>query len=110
MLGDPASDELHALKRVSFGAQTSVALSFQAAASLPGLTLYLMCDSYLGMDQQYPIPLRSPNADRKALASEHEPQVRLTTTAMCRCINPKPYPSSIAAISTRRPQGACIGA
>ena len=78
MLGDPASDELHALKRVSFGVQTSVALSFQAAASLQGLTLYLMCDSYLGMDQQYSIPLRSPHGEGQALASEHE-LVRLTT-------------------------------
>ena len=82
MLGDPASDELHALKRVSFGGQTSVALSFQAAAALQGLTLYLMCDSYLGMDQQYSIPLRPSHGEGRGLASEHEPQVRLTTTAM----------------------------
>lgn len=54
LLGDPDSDELHALKRLSFGAKASCTLSVQLpAAEASQLHLYLVCDSYLGMDQQY---------------------------------------------------------
>ena len=50
VLGNPETDELFALKRVSFGAHTTFSLSIQAAATdLQGLRLYLLCDSYLGI-------------------------------------------------------------
>ncbi len=53
VLGDPESDELYALKRISFGARSSFTLSFQGPApDLAEVVLYLVCDSYLGMDQQ----------------------------------------------------------
>jgi hypothetical protein len=58
VLGDPESDELYALKRVSFGSQTSFTLSFQCPnPHLQQVVLYLMCDSYLGMDQQIRISM-----------------------------------------------------
>jgi len=58
VLGDPDSDELYALKRVSFGSQTSFTLTFQCPnPDLQEAVLYLVCDSYLGMDQQLRIPM-----------------------------------------------------
>ena len=57
VLGNPESDELYALKRISFGSQTSFSLSIQASSpELQALRLYLMCDSYLGMDQETSVP------------------------------------------------------
>ena len=55
VLGNLPANKLYAIKRVAFGAKQSVKLAFPAPAS-PGkheLTLYLMCDSYLGCDQEY---------------------------------------------------------
>lgn len=47
------TDELHALKRISFGAQTSFTLNVLALPEdLQDLKLYLLCDSYLGMNQE----------------------------------------------------------
>ena len=57
VLGNPKADELCALKRVSFGSHTTFSLSIQASQQdLGSLKLYLMCDSYLGMDQEIVVP------------------------------------------------------
>lgn len=54
VLGNPVTDELYALKRTSFGQRASFKLDFQAAGyEMQNVTLYVMCDSYLGMDQEY---------------------------------------------------------
>ena len=58
VLGDPEADELYAMKRVSFGVQSSFTLTFQCPnPDLQEAVLYLVCDSYLGMDQQITVPM-----------------------------------------------------
>lgn len=53
-MGNPVTDELYALKRTSFGQHTTFKLEFLAAEyELQDVCLYIICDSYLGMDQQY---------------------------------------------------------
>lgn len=60
VLGNPETDELLALKRASFSTQTIFSLSIQASAQeLQDLRLYLMCDSYLGMDQEVAVPVNT---------------------------------------------------
>ena len=63
VLGSPEADELYALKRISFGSHTTFSLSIRASQQdLQGLKLYLMCDSYLGMDQELVVPTRRASA------------------------------------------------
>ena len=53
VVGEESSQTLLAIKRVTFGRQLETKLEF-AAPSAPGdhdLKLYLMCDSYVGVDQ-----------------------------------------------------------
>nr|GLL27460.1 DExH-box ATP-dependent RNA helicase DExH12-like [Ipomoea trifida] len=55
VVGDPKSNQLLAIKRVSLQRKSRVKLDFAAPAE-PGnktYTLYFMCDSYLGCDQEY---------------------------------------------------------
>ena len=66
VLGDMDSGELLALKRVGLVRSTStVALSFYAPETLGRriYTVYLMSDAYLGMDQQYDVPVEVIPAD-----------------------------------------------
>jgi len=55
VLGDEATGELYGLKRIRFSGRLNTKLTFQAPEDVGQmeLTLYLMCDSYLGLDQQY---------------------------------------------------------
>ena len=57
VLGNQVTDELYALKRLSFaGNTTTLNLTFSAAEyEAPDICLFLICDSYLGLDQQYNI-------------------------------------------------------
>ena len=50
---------MHAIKRVSLGKKQKVKLEFSApeAVGQHDLTLYFMCDSYLGCDQEYEFAL-----------------------------------------------------
>lgn len=51
-MGDMKSNKLYAIKRISLGAKAKVELKFMAPN--PGeyeLTLYCICDSYIGCDQ-----------------------------------------------------------
>jgi activating signal cointegrator complex subunit 3 len=55
ILGDPQTGELLALRRLYFRRQTTICLSFETPEQ-PGYynyALYLMSDSYMGLDQQY---------------------------------------------------------
>jgi hypothetical protein len=52
VVGDCASGELYALKRVGFLANTSVKLKVPSSALDGELMLYCMSDCYLGLDQQ----------------------------------------------------------
>ncbi|KAF8063039.1 BRR2A [Scenedesmus sp. PABB004] len=59
VVGDPAANKLLGIKRVAFGASSTVKLVFDAPAE-PGpaaLTLFFMCDSWLGCDQEYEVAL-----------------------------------------------------
>jgi pre-mRNA-splicing helicase BRR2 len=53
VLGDPSTNKLLAIKRVSLGKAARVKLPFEApgAAGAAKLTLFFMCDSWLGCDQ-----------------------------------------------------------
>ncbi|GER32011.1 U5 small nuclear ribonucleoprotein helicase [Striga asiatica] len=55
VVGDTKTNQLHAIKRVSLQRKSRVKLDF-TAPNEPGkktYTLYFMCDSYLGCDQEY---------------------------------------------------------
>jgi pre-mRNA-splicing helicase BRR2 len=55
VVGSPAANTIHAIKRVTLAGASSVKLNFPAPP-VPGhhdLTLYFMCDSYTGCDQEY---------------------------------------------------------
>ncbi|XP_078443956.1 DExH-box ATP-dependent RNA helicase DExH12-like [Wolffia australiana] len=55
VVGDPASNQLLAIKRLSLQRRSKVELNFDAPAELgdKSYMIYFMCDSYLGCDQEY---------------------------------------------------------
>uniref|UniRef100_A0A6N2K3C3 SEC63 domain-containing protein n=1 Tax=Salix viminalis TaxID=40686 RepID=A0A6N2K3C3_SALVM len=55
VVGDTKSNQLLAIKRVSLQRKSKVKLEFAAPADTgrKSYTLYFMCDSYLGCDQEY---------------------------------------------------------
>ena len=56
VLGDTDSDELLALKRISFGSRSTTKLTFpvsSAGLERTVLLLQLVSDSYVGLDQQH---------------------------------------------------------
>ena len=69
MLGDVDTHELLALKRISFADHTTARLTFPvingAVRELPGVTLFFMSDSYLGLDQQYFLPVPGMQQSRR---------------------------------------------
>jgi len=65
VVGDPSTNTLYAIKRVALGMKSKVKLDFMAP-SAPGeveLTLFFMCDSYMGCDQEFEIPLNVGQGD-----------------------------------------------
>lgn len=52
MLGDEASGKLLALRRLSFGGSASTKLRFSLAGGRVPLTLRVVSDAYLGLDQR----------------------------------------------------------
>lgn len=60
VVGEPSANAIHAIKRVTVGtAPSTVKLDFPAPTA-PGkheLTLFFMCDAYLGCDQEYAFTL-----------------------------------------------------
>jgi pre-mRNA-splicing helicase BRR2 len=58
VVGDKATNTLLSIKRVSFTAATKTKLKFNAPESQSKLTLYLISDSYIGCDQEYPFDLK----------------------------------------------------
>jgi pre-mRNA-splicing helicase BRR2 len=59
VLGDIKANKLLAIKRVSLAKASKVKLAFEAPASegKAALTLFFMCDSWLGCDQEYEVEL-----------------------------------------------------
>ena len=57
LIGNANTNELFSIKRVSVGETAKVRLEFDAPDTVgeQEYTLYLMCDSYLGCDQEYEI-------------------------------------------------------
>lgn len=67
VVGDPNSNTLLAIKRVALLRSSVVKLEF-SAPELPGdynLVLYVMCDSYLGCDQEYEFSVSVVPADEQ---------------------------------------------
>jgi len=65
LVGDLDKNILYSVKRVTVGQRRNVKVVFPAPAS-PGmhdLTLYLMCDSYVGCDQEYQLRLQVTEAE-----------------------------------------------
>mmetsp|Transcript_35927 Transcript_35927/g.58074 ORF Transcript_35927/g.58074 Transcript_35927/m.58074 type:complete len:2158 (+) Transcript_35927:72-6545(+) len=59
VIGDPKKNLLLCIKRISVQRKQKVKLDFVApAAGEYAYTLYFMCDSYMGVDQEYEIELR----------------------------------------------------
>lgn len=59
VVGQPKANKLLGIKRVSCGKQQRVKLAFDAPAELgpTKLSLFFMCDSWLGCDQEYEVDL-----------------------------------------------------
>ncbi|KAF6257784.1 RNA helicase, activating signal cointegrator 1 [Scenedesmus sp. NREL 46B-D3] len=59
VVGNPKTNKLLGIKRVSFGKSQRVKLAFDAPAEVGAakLTLFFMCDSWLGCDQEYEVEL-----------------------------------------------------
>ena len=76
MVGNPKTNTLISIKRVSLQKKAKAKLEFQAPA--PGVhtyTLYFMCDSYMGCDQEYKFDIKVQNgekASRKRKASDSD--------------------------------------
>lgn len=70
VIGHAKSNQLLAIKRVTFQYRTKVKLAFSApeSAGRHDLTLFFMCDSYLGCDQELEVPLDV----KEAQADENE--------------------------------------
>lgn len=77
VVGEPKTNSLLAIKRVPLQRKSRVKLDFNAPAS-PGahnLTLYFMCDSYLGCDQEYEFKLEvteGRDSDDEAQPMQHD--------------------------------------
>jgi pre-mRNA-splicing helicase BRR2 len=68
VIGEPKSNTLLSIKRVTLGRAARVALDFVCgAAGRHAYTLYFMADAYLGADQEYRFSVdvrdRAPDSD-----------------------------------------------
>lgn len=72
VIGDPKSNALISIKRVSLQQKTVAKLDFLApAAGHHSLTLYFMSDAYMGCDQEYKFSLDvEPASGKKRKASD----------------------------------------
>jgi pre-mRNA-splicing helicase BRR2 len=78
VVGDPTANTLLAIKRVKLGARWKGKLEFSVpeaeGGAAPNLMLYLMCDSYMGADQEYELELDvkecAPGSDAEADGAE----------------------------------------
>ncbi|KAJ3669612.1 hypothetical protein LUZ60_011562 [Juncus effusus] len=80
VVGDTSSDKLVAIKRVSLRRESKVRLTF-TGPNEPGMknyTVYFMCDSYLGCDQEYEF-------ERLFLALYHGSEYRRFRFRLIRC-------------------------
>lgn len=59
-VGDPSDNSLKAIKRVTLARRAKLKLEFDAPeeAGEYNFTLFLMCDSYLGCDQEFELELK----------------------------------------------------
>jgi pre-mRNA-splicing helicase BRR2 len=64
VVGQPKANKLLGIKRVSFGKSQRVKLAFDAPAEIgtAKLSLFFMCDSWLGCDQEYEVELQVTEA------------------------------------------------
>ena len=59
VVGDPSANALLAIKRIALQRRAKAKLEFMApeVAGKKQLTLFLMCDSYMGCDQEFEVEL-----------------------------------------------------
>lgn len=64
VVGQPKANKLLGIKRVSFGKAQRVKLAFDAPTDVgkAKLSLFFMCDSWLGCDQEYEVELNVTEA------------------------------------------------
>jgi pre-mRNA-splicing helicase BRR2 len=64
VVGQPKANKLLGIKRVSFSKAQHVKLAFDAPAEVgkAKLSLFFMCDSWLGCDQEYEVELNVTEA------------------------------------------------
>jgi len=73
VIGDPKANSLLCIKRFTLSLKAKLKLEFTApAAGEHALTLYLMCDSYLGCDQEYELKLSVGEAESDDEDDEEE--------------------------------------
>ncbi len=73
VVGDPKTNALLCIKRISLALKAKVKLDFTAPeAGEHAFTLYLMCDSYLGCDQEYELGLKVGEARSDDESGEEE--------------------------------------
>lgn len=68
IVGNPATNTLHTIKRVTVSkAQVATTLEFSAPedVGVHDLTVYFMCDSYFGCDQEWPLTLNVKEGSSK---------------------------------------------
>ena len=72
VVGDVKKGTLAAIKRVTLGRKSKVKLEFQAPADAGKVdyTLFFMCDSYLGCDQEYEFSLDVKEAEDESEEEE----------------------------------------
>ena len=65
VVGNVKKGTLAAIKRITLGRKSKVKLEFQAPpeAGKADFTLFFMCDSYLGCDQEYEFSIDVKEAD-----------------------------------------------
>ncbi|PRW32956.1 activating signal cointegrator 1 complex subunit 3 isoform B [Chlorella sorokiniana] len=90
--GDTGSGELFAIKRVAFGQRTTTKLTFPAytpgGRPLESVDLLLICDSYLGLDQQYTVGLGGSSAAGGSAAEALPLAARRLDTWQCTGLTP----------------------
>ncbi|TMS32209.1 hypothetical protein L596_000083 [Steinernema carpocapsae] len=65
VIGDPAEDEILAIKRVTVNSTQKFEMHFKPAkAGRHEYKLYAICDSYLGVDQEFEVSVRVDDGSR----------------------------------------------
>lgn len=75
MVGNPKTNELLAMKRVSFKRYTTKEMTICLPSDFRGqpLEVFLLCDSYIGLDQSYQMDLFAINQSMRGQLDQGRP-------------------------------------